>query len=318
MDWSLSGDIHSKLNTSFDGSLVISVQLLALDILKSLHRWDFRTLVGVELGMKHAQFSPIESIANYSGLNSNEVEYRLDRLSKMGLVRQLTKHYTGYYLTFHGYDALALDALWKGGHVYSIGEKLAVGKEADLYFSSNKSGEEFVLKFHRAGRTSFQDLTRKRSYLVNKGHTSFIYKSRLNAQAEVKNLQILQDSQLPIPKLYAHNRHVLLLSLIDGVELRTVHHLNDPLKTLEEIIDVVYNLWHDFQVIHADLSGYNILISQDGKDTLTLIDFPQMIEITHPNAIEILTRDLVNLITFFTKRFLIGIDVTEVLAYITE
>ncbi len=292
------------------------MKLHAAEVLKDLHRRDLRTLVGVELSMRHFKVPSVESIVTYSGLNTEEATYRLSRLNKMKLIVRWTASYVGYALNFHGYDALALDALWKGSHVKQIGQKLAVGKESDLYYALSETGVEQVMKIHRAGRTSFQALKRKRDFTADKSHISLMYKARLSAEREAKILRKLAGQGLPIPTVVASNRHILVLSVVEGVELNRVSSIDEPEEVLADIVEFARTLWRDHGMVHADLSEFNIMITEDGK--LTVIDFPQAVPTSHPQAKEIMLRDMEHLVTFFRSKFGISTDPNEVVSYVSE
>ncbi len=45
-------------------------------------------------------------------------------------------------------------------------------------------------------------------------------------------------------------------------------------------------------LIHCDFNEFNLLISADGNDEVTLIDFPQMVSVSHANAKEYFERDV--------------------------
>lgn len=83
-----------------------------------------------------------------------------------------------------GYDFLALKALCNQGCIVSLGKKMGVGKESDIYAAkgfyepqqnkeemneeeqSNPCGQiPLVLKLHRLGRMSFRAVKDKRDYL---------------------------------------------------------------------------------------------------------------------------------------------------------
>lgn len=55
-----------------------------------------------------------------------------------------------------GYDFLALRAMMKRGNVVSVGNKMGVGKESDIYLVQNEEGETLALKLQRLGRVSFR------------------------------------------------------------------------------------------------------------------------------------------------------------------
>jgi RIO kinase 1 len=52
-------------------------------------------------------------------------------------------------------------------------------------------------------------------------------------------------------------------------------------------------------VVHADLSGFNLLYGPDG---LVAIDFPQAVDARfNPNALSLLGRDIDNVCRFFSR-----------------
>lgn len=46
--------------------------------------------------------------------------------------------------------------MMKRGNVVSVGRKIGVGKESDIYIVQNEEGEELALKLQRLGRISFR------------------------------------------------------------------------------------------------------------------------------------------------------------------
>ena len=69
------------------------------------------------------------------------------------------------------------------------------------------------------------------------------------------------------------------------------------------------------KVIHGDLSEYNVILKPDGH--ILIIDWPQYVKTDQVNASELLERDLLNIVTFFKRRFKIKIQVQEVRDYVT-
>jgi len=66
-------------------------------------------------------------------------------------------------------------------------------------------------------------------------------------------------------------------------------------------IDVILNVEKAFiagRLIHADLSEYNIL-NWNGK--LFIIDWGSAVDVSHPNLVELLTRDIRTINRFFDK-----------------
>jgi RIO kinase 1 len=71
-------------------------------------------------------------------------------------------------------------------------------------------------------------------------------------------------------------------------------------------------LYHKAQLVHGDLSEYNLLVCParlvenrlDNDETalqIVLIDFGQAVDVRHPNAKELLLRDLLRVKEFFDK-----------------
>ena len=73
-----------------------------------LEEEDFYLLSGVEQGMRFSEYVNREKLPEFARLTPEEVDYRLDRCERRGLVERKTIQYEGYRLTFEGYDALAL------------------------------------------------------------------------------------------------------------------------------------------------------------------------------------------------------------------
>jgi RIO kinase 2 len=56
-----------------------------------------------------------------------------------------------------------------------------------------------------------------------------------------------------------------------------------------------------YGLIHSDFNEFNIMISDNGH--LTIIDFPQMVSISHLNAEYYFDRDVQCIRDFFRRRF---------------
>ena len=55
--------------------------------------------------------------------------------------------------------------MMKRGNVVSVGRKIGVGKESDIYIVQNEEGEELALKLQRLGRISFRAIKQVYSLL---------------------------------------------------------------------------------------------------------------------------------------------------------
>jgi RIO kinase 2 len=54
-------------------------------------------------------------------------------------------------------------------------------------------------------------------------------------------------------------------------------------------------------LVHCDFNEFNMFIDED--DSITIIDFPQMVSVDHPNAAALFDRDTQCLRVFFERRF---------------
>jgi len=67
----------------------------------------------------------------------------------------------------------------------------------------------------------------------------------------------------------------------------------------EEIIDIMKSMYVKCQLVHADLSEYNVLWYENH---VHIIDVSQSVDITDPHAMEFLLRDCVNILNFFMRK----------------
>ncbi|MDW8049330.1 MAG: serine/threonine protein kinase, partial [Nitrososphaerota archaeon] len=137
---------------------------IAVSTYRNLEPEDIHVLSAIELDMSRHKYVPKTDLLSMTGLSAKELDYRLNRLNKLGLLYSWTGPYTGYVLNNAGYDCLAINALVKAGVLESFGKPLGIGKEADVYDALSPSGERIAIKFHRLGRVSFRKTKRLRGY----------------------------------------------------------------------------------------------------------------------------------------------------------
>jgi RIO kinase 2 len=90
------------------------------------------------------------------------------------------------------------------------------------------------------------------------------------------------------------------MSLVKGSILNKVPALDNPGKVFARIMDVMIRLAR-CGLVHCDFNEFNMFIDDD--DRITIIDFPQMISVDHPNAAALFDRDTQCLRVFFERRF---------------
>jgi RIO kinase 2 len=262
-----------------------------------LEQEDFHLLSGVEHGMRFSRWVATGKIPEFSRLDADEVEYRLDRCMDRGLVERKTIQYTGYRLTFEGYDALALHTFAERETIDGVGAPLGVGKESDVYEA--RSFRPLALKYHREGYTNFREVQKERVYTAEKEHRSWLYTARKAAEREYEALEALYPG-VSVPRPVDQNRHAIVMEKIDGVELsRAKLEPEQVLGVLDLVVAEMATAYAEGYV-HADMSEYNVFVASDG---VTVFDWPQAVPTEHENSDELLERDLDNLLGYFERKY---------------
>lgn len=272
---------------------------LDVNVLRYLSRDDFRTLTAVEMGQKNHEIVPAQLVDTIAGLKHGGTFKCLRNLLRHKLVHHDGQKYDGYRLTTLGYDFLAIRALTARGSIAGVGRQIGVGKESDVFEVMDDDGNVMALKLHRLGRTSFRAVKSKRDYMRRGSHYSWLYLSRLAALKEFAFMKALGEAGLPVPKAIECNRHAVLMTMIDAHPMVQVHQLGNPRKVYEECMRILVKL-AQLGLVHCDYNEFNLLISEN--EELTLIDFPQMVSISHANAQELFERDVEGVVRFFEKK----------------
>lgn len=254
----------------------------------------------------------IEKLSRLRG-GASGVHRSISTLAKVGLIARVKEaKYDGYRLTYGGLDYLALHTHASRKDVYSVGNRIGVGKESDIMVVADHSGTQCVLKIHRLGRISFRTVKSNRDYLKNKNAQSWMYLSRLAAMKEYAFMNALHEQGFPVPSPIAQSRHTIVMSLVDAFPLRQISEVPDPASLYAELISLILRL-ASHGLIHGDYNEFNILIkeikstAEDGTESIKLepvvIDFPQMVSMEHVNAEMYFDRDVNCIKRFFLRRF---------------
>ena len=287
---------------------------VAISALRALEPEDIRVLRALEKLMGRYEHVPVEAILRASGLPEREISYRLNRLHALGLIRRWIGPYTGYVLRMAGHDVLALSSLVKANVLEAFGKPLGVGKEADVYDALMPDGRRVAVKFHRLGRTSFRQTRRLRGYTRPDLWSGWYVRSRIAAKREMRALRLAYAHGVSVPEPIARNRHVLVMGIIEGAELADVAELPEPRAVLADVLENVRKAYLDAGIIHADLSEFNIIIRPDAS--VLIIDWPQFVYKSHPNARWLIERDVKNVLKFFKRKFHLRIDVEAAIAFV--
>ena len=266
-------------------------------VFSDLEPGDFYLLSGLEHGMRFSEWVATGKLPAFSRLDEEEVGYRVDRCMDRDLIERKTIQYTGYRLTFEGYDALALHTFAERGTVDGVGAPLGVGKESDVYEA--RSFEPLALKYHREGYTNFREVQKEREYTAEKEHRSWLYTARKAAEREFEALETLYPD-VSVPKPVDQNRHAIVMEKVNGVELSRAE--LEPAQVVGVLELVLEEMTAAYRAgyVHADMSEYNVFVASDG---VTLFDWPQAVPTDHENSRELLERDVENLLGYFERKY---------------
>jgi len=203
--------------------------------------------------------------------------------------------------------------LMNKGTIDEIYGVVKAGKEARIYWGKNPDGRELAIKIYLTTSAEF-----KRGMLpyirgdprfahVRGGTRSLVYAW---AQKEFKNLQRAHEVRVRVPEPIAVNKNVLIMEFIgeNGVSapLMKETSLRNPGQVYRRLLAHVKKLYQKAELVHADLSEYNIMI---WKNQPVVFDVSQAVPLKHPMADQFLRRDLENLYKYFKR---LGVDVLSV------
>jgi RIO kinase 2 len=247
---------------------------------------DFRVLEATEKGMQRHALVPASLIASIANLRHGGTGKILSSLLRDKLLsHDQSCGYDGYRVTQAGYDILALHSLKSRKLIAALGDRIGTGKESDIYLGVQPNGHQVVLKFHRLGRTSFRNVKKTRDYFVyhQKGRNvgqqvqnqanSWLFLSRKSALKEFAFMKALYNVEYPTPEPIAHNRHVVVMSLIRGVPLYQVQsrHLSaeQAASIFRQASDLALRL-AKHGLVHCDLNEFNLIVDLSGIQQHTL------------------------------------------------
>ena len=256
----------------------------------------------INAGQKNHEIVPAQLVESIAKLKHGGTFKCLKTLLRHKLVHHEGKKYDGYRLTSLGYDFLAIRALTARGSIAGVGRQIGVGKESDVYEVVDDEGRTMALKLHRLGRTSFRAVKSKRDYVKRGSHFSWLYLSRLAALKEFAFMKALGENGMPVPEAIECNRHAVLMSLVQAQPMVQVREFKNPERVYKDCMGLLAKLAR-LGLVHCDFNEFNLFVSTDEEERVTLIDFPQMVSTSHVNAEELFDRDAHGVVKFFERKF---------------
>jgi RIO kinase 1 len=193
----------------------------------------------------------------------------------------------------------------KNGVLYEVHGVVNAGKEARVYWGKNKEGKDLAVKIYLTSSAEFKKGMLKyiegdyRFKGVKRDTRSLIFTW---AQKEYRNLEQASRAKVRVPKPIAVKNNVLVMEFIgeNGVNAPSLKEQppDDADKVYEVLLTYVKRLYRKADLVHGDLSEYNIMM---WKDKPVIFDVAQAVPTSHPMAEFFLRRDLTNVNRFFSR-----------------
>lgn len=212
---------------------------------------------------------------------------------------------------FDKQNLLRIYKLFSDGVIDQFEFPISTGKEGVVFSATTPDKGRVAVKIYRTTTSSFRDMAK---YVQGdprfKGITTNRRKLILAwAAKEYRNLQRLYEAGVRVPKPIAHHQNIVVMEYIgtDDGPARQMREssIENPEKTSRTILDYMRLSYQQAELVHGDLSEYNILML--GQEPV-IIDVGQTVLLDHPMADEFLLRDLTNLARFFRRQG-IAIDI---------
>ena len=198
---------------------------------------------------------------------------------------------------------LAISRLVTQGQFDQLDFPISTGKEGGVFRASSQAGYRAV-KVYRIGNAIFRRLPpyaveelRREASDRNFGKMVYAWTRR-----EHTVLRRLRTASVRCPEPYGYYRNVLVMDLVgtDGVPAPRLQNVrpDDPEALYEELVEQLRRMFHSAHLVHGDLSPYNVLYHEGVP---VLIDVAQAIPTTHPQAAELLERDVRHFATFLRR-----------------
>ena len=238
------------------------------------------------------------------------VDKRLDKREKAYETERLMRHkrseeYEALEEVFDRSTLMIIYDLMNKGTIDEIHGVVSAGKESRVYWGKDRQGNELAIKIYLTGSAEF----RKGMLMYIEADPRFKgirhdTRSLVFAwtQKEYRNLQQAAEAGVRVPKPIFVRNNVLVMEFIgkDGVNAPSMKELppKNPEKTYKALLTYLKKLYGKAELVHGDLSEYNIMIWNDHP---VLFDMSQSVLLSHPMADSLLHRDLTNLNKFFKR-----------------
>lgn len=241
-------------------------------------------------------------------MNPKDLDRKISQI--LGLDERREKDNELYKVFSEVFDKTTIDTLayfHKRGKIKRLLGVISTGKEANVFKGVDEDGSYVAVKVYRTYTTEFRRIW---EYLAADPRISYLPKDIRKmvfiwTRREFKNLQRAMKYAVRAPEPIVFSNNVLIMEYIGdecpAPRLKDVERdLNK--KEFEELyefaMESIEKLWKRGDMVHGDLSEYNILVWEKP----VIIDWSQATVKRNRMALALLYRDLRNITNYFAKK----------------
>jgi RIO kinase 1 len=229
-------------------------------------------------------------------------------------------------VTENVFDEATLKALYtlsNKGIIEALGGSISTGKEANVFLADGKD-HNLAVKIYRITSSTFNSME---DYIMGDPRFRDVRHTKKDlifawTKKEYRNLLRAGEVGIKVPKPITTERNILVMEFV-GKDEKPYPLLKDvqldeasAKKVYDILINYIKKLYEDAELIHVDLSEYNVLIETELVEPI-LIDMGQSVTLEHPRADQFLRRDIQNIARHF-KKYGIKSDETELYLFVTK
>lgn len=198
----------------------------------------------------------------------------------------------------------AIHSLASKGYFDVLEFVISTGKEAHVFRARDSAGNFRAVKIYKIETTDFKHMSQ---YLDGDVRFQGIKNNRRDliyawTRKEFKNLLLLNKAGVRAPLPIAFKDNVMVMEFIGENGQASPLLKEKPIADVEKVhtalVDFVARMLFKVELIHADLSEYNLL-NKGGE--LVVIDCGQAVLNSHPQAKSFFERDIANISKYLNK-----------------
>jgi RIO kinase 1 len=193
------------------------------------------------------------------------------------------------------------------GIIKALGGSISTGKEANVFYAEGQE-KELAVKIYRLASSTFKAMD---VYIMKDPRFTNIRNNKRDiifawTRKEFQNLKRAKSAGVRAPEPIFAEKNILIMEFMGEKGVSYPLLKNTPLegdeikRVYDTIVEYMRLLYKEANLVHADLSEYNILIDPNDV-TPIFIDMGQSVTLEHPNAREFLYRDVQNILRFFSR-----------------